>query len=272
MRGPDGVPYGQPQAATPWTSTLVLSLVLHLVGLGAALALPHLVPHGRLGPPVYVVDLVALPAGALAASPAPPEKTPPAAKTEPPRSKPEKAITLPERTAKKPEPKKTPVPKKTPEPTSAEKQKIPLKPEKKPPETETAAKPEASSGETAQGQTSAGIPGATGVQVGGAGGTGGVAPTDAQLFYIGVLQRAIYNTWRKPLFPSTETKAVLTATFLLTVTSSGRVSQLRLITSSGHESVDRSFISAVQEAMFPPLPPSLGPTWAAQIELTFTRD
>ena len=45
------------------TTTIVLSLVLHLVGFGAALGLPRLLPRKAPGAPIYIVDLVSLPPG-----------------------------------------------------------------------------------------------------------------------------------------------------------------------------------------------------------------
>ena len=43
---------------------VILSFVLHVVGFGGAIGLPRLLPRESPGTPVYVVDLVSLPAPA----------------------------------------------------------------------------------------------------------------------------------------------------------------------------------------------------------------
>lgn len=260
-----------PAPTMPWTTMLILSVGLHLVGLVGALALPHLMPRARTGPPVYVVDLVALPAGALAAAPASPVGAPPP-KAEPPRARPEKAIAIPDRTPKKPQAKKTPEPKKTPESAKSEKTKIPLKPEQKPAAPEAQPQPEASAGETRQAQTAPGAIAVTGAQAGGAGGTG-AGTSDAFTFYISLLHRNIENAWKKPIYPPTETsRKIFTATIRFSLTSSGRVSNLELVTSSGYDAMDRSILAAVHEAIFPALPPALGQSLTVPIEFVLTPD
>jgi TonB family protein len=82
----------------------------------------------------------------------------------------------------------------------------------------------------------------------------------------------VYAAWRKPIYPPGETRPGLNATFLLTLASSGRVSNVALQTSSGYDAVDRSLMMAIQDAIFPPLPQGLGTSFTFQIELTFTRD
>ena len=116
-----------------------------------------------------------------------------------------------------------------------------------------------------------GVTGGSGASGGGFGGSG-AAQADLIQIEGNIIQRGIYAAWRKPIYPPGETRPALNATFLLTLASSGRVSNIALTTSSGYETVDRSFIMAIQDAIFPPLPQGLAPSFTIQIEVTFTRD
>jgi TonB family protein len=246
-----------PPGAAPeggrWSTTLVLSLVLHVAGFGAALGLPRLLPRGSQGPPVYVVDLVALPAGPVTVAPAAP---PPQAKSSPAPPKAEKPIALPER-----QPKKAP-PKKPPAPREDEKRSEPKKPD---PSRETAkdtSPPGTDAGRAAAttGPAAGALPGAAGdagTRPGGAGGTGG-KPTDEYNFYFSLLRRKIDAAWKKPLDPTSQAVGS-SATITLTLSSSGRVTRLDLTRPSGFDSLDRSVLRAVQDAEpFPPFPYQLG--------------
>lgn len=233
-----------PEAARPdarWTVTIILSLALHLAGFGAALGLPRLLPRGSKGPPVYVVDLVTLPAGLLSAAPAGAPPAPPKAAPAPPKA--EKPIALPDR-----QPKKTPA-KKPPAPRGPEPRREPAK---------EAAPPQAATGSAAGATAPAagalpGAPGGAGTQIGGAGGTGGRA-TDEYNFYLSLLDRKIRAAWKKPLDPTGQAVGLL-VTITLTLSSSGRVTGLDLTRPSGFDPLDRSALRAVQDAEpFPPFP------------------
>jgi len=251
--------------ASPWGTTVVLSLGLHVFGLILAFGVPRLLPRPPITP-VYIVDLVSLPGGPAAASPPPAE---PAKSSLPPVPKEEKAIQIPDRN-KKPTPKKTPVPKSTPAKPKAT--ATPVKssepPSKTAKQTEDQPQPQ---GTPAHGASMSGVSGGTG---GAGGGFGGSGAAQADLIQIegNIIQRGIYAAWRKPIYPPGETRPALNATFLLTLASSGRVSNIALTTSSGYETVDRSFMMAIQDAIFPPLPQGLAPSFTIQIEVTFTRD
>ena len=98
--------------ASPWGTTVLLSLGLHVLSLILAFGVPRLMPRPAITP-VYIVDLVSLPGGPAAASPPPAAPAEPAKSSLPPVPKEEKAISIPDRN-RKPTPKKTPVPKSTP--------------------------------------------------------------------------------------------------------------------------------------------------------------
>jgi len=256
--------------ANPWTTTVILSLALHVSGLLVAFGLPRLLPRPALAP-VYVVDLVSLPGGPAAASLPPAAPSEPAKPSLPPVPKQEKAIQLPDRN-KKPEPKKTPVPKSTPakpKPTATPKAAAPESTPKAASNSESQqAAPQAT---PAHGASMSGVSGGSGSQGGGFGGSG-AAQADLIQIYGNIIQRGVYGAWRKPIYPPGETRPALNATFLLTLASSGRVSHMALQTSSGYDAVDRSFMMAIQDAVFPPLPQGLGTSFTFQIEFTFTRD
>lgn len=102
----DAADVGPP--SLPWRVTVSVSMALHVVGFVLAVGLPRLLPRPALQP-VYIVDLVALPAGPAADSPPPPAAaaaSQPAAPPAPKKS--EKAITLPEPKKPKAEPKPEP--------------------------------------------------------------------------------------------------------------------------------------------------------------------
>lgn len=239
---------------------VTLSAILHVAGFGAAVFLPRLIPRGPGGPPVYVVDLVALPVG-------PTTSLPPsgggAAQGQPPPpapAKPEKAIPLPER-GRKPEPKapdKKPQAKATPAPskTAPPSKEKPAPPKDKP--AENIATPPAAGG--SPGTAGTGVGGATtGPAGGGLGGTGS-GQADAATFYGNLLRQRIEGAWIRPLYPSNwPTQQPPTATVRITLTSSGRVTSFTLVAPSGDEAMDQSIMRAVQDAQpFPPFPPQLG--------------
>jgi periplasmic protein TonB len=246
----------RPDRSGPWGTTLVLSLILHLAGFGIALGLPHLMPRVRPGAPVYVVDLVALPAGPPAASPAPPEAGPPAKsaarKAAPP--KPEKPVKIPERDTRKQPTKKAPEPKKPEPPKPDARSKAAPAPAVPPKETPK----ETSTGSAPSTTPAGGAPGTAGGQASGAGGTGAAA--DAYSFYTTLLKRNIEYAWRKPRYPEDQTgHGAPTVLIRVTLTSSGRALNVEVVTPSGYEAMDRSVLGAVQDAQpFPPFPSLLG--------------
>jgi len=245
-------------------------MTLHVLGFVLAVGVPRLLPRPAFQP-VYVVDLVSLPGGPATDTPPPPAAAAPqpAAPAAPKKS--EKAITIPEPRKPKAEPKKTPVPKKTPEPKPA-------------------STPAASATATAAGKATspsqapptdkpaavaqdAGVPGGTGAVTGGFGGTGAAA-ADAMTYYASLVRRNIENAWKKPIYPPTETgRRVFTIQIRLTLTSSGRVADVKTLVPSTYEAMDRSVLAAVNEAMFPPFPSSLGyPSLPFTVEIVLTPD
>ncbi len=234
-----------------WGTTIFLSLVLHLAGFGLAVALPRLLPRGAQGPPVYVVDLVSLPAsGAPTGGAAPPAHAPVAApskkKAITPPPKPEKTLKLPERGAKLNATKKKPIAEPKPTATLAA--------------PADATPVDGDAARDAAGTAAKGGAKGTAAGVGTGGGAGsGTGSGDETQFYFSVLYRRIENAWQKPIYPPNEaSRRVLSATVRLTVSSSGRVIRLELVTPSGYDALDRSVQSAVQGAQpFPFFPDSL---------------
>jgi TonB family protein len=256
--------------------TLSVSMALHVLGFVLAVGLPRLLPRPAMRP-VYVVDLVALPAGPAADSPPPPAAAASQPSAPPAPKKSEKAITLPEpkkpKAEPKPEPKKTPVPKKTPEP----------KPASTPATTASASAPSTGTA-TTQSQApattkpsgatqDAGVPGGTGAPGGGYGGTG-TAAADAMTFYGSLVTRKIEAAWKKPIYPPSETsRKIFTVQLRLTLTSSGRVSEVKVLVPSGYDAMDRSVLAAVNEAIFPPFPSALAyPSIPFPVEIALTPD
>ena len=82
------------------------------------------------------------------------------------------------------------------------------------------------------------------------------------------------NAWKRPIYPPAESsRRTFTTTFRLTLTSSGRVADVRVLIPSGYEAMDRSVLAAVNEAMFPPFPSSLGyPSLPFTVEMVLTPD
>lgn len=254
----------------PWGTTVLLSLGLHVSGFILAIGLPRLLPRPAVTP-VYIVDLVSLPGGPAAASPPPAAAVEAAKPGLPSVPKEEKAIHLPDRN-RKPEPKKTPVPKNTPARPKATATPPPASAARSTAKTSTAAEnPPRAEGTPTHGASMSGVSGGTGGPGGGYGGSG-AAQADLIQIYGNIIQRGVYGAWRKPIYPPGESRPALNATFLLTLASSGRVSNIALSASSGYETVDRSFTMAIQDAIFPPLPQGLGSSFTFQIEFTFTRD
>ena len=256
----------------PWRTTLTLSMALHVLGFGLAIGLPRLLPRPA-SRPVYVVDLVALPGGPATDSPPPPAAAAPKAAAPPAPKKDEKAITIPEPRKPKPEAKKTPEPKKTPAP----KKTPPMKPtdSSAAPATGTASSPSQTPATDKPATTAreTGVPGGTGAVTGGFGGTGAAA-ADAMTFYASLVRRNIENAWKKPIYPPTETgRLAFTIQIRLTLTSSGRMSDVKVLAPSGYEAMDRSVLAAVNEAMFPPFPSTLGyPSLPFTVEIVLTPD
>ncbi len=229
-----------------------MSLVLHLAGFGLAIALPRLLPRSSQGPPIVVVDLVSLPEAAGqtaggAAAPAPPAAPPKKSITPPPKL--EKTLKIPEHP-----PKKADVRKKPPE-----------KPEPKPTPTPAPAKNAHAAAASDSAPDASGTPapngsrgGAAGAGAGGAAGSGTGSGDETQ-FYFTLINRKIEAAWQRPIYPPNETsRRVLTATVRLSLSSSGRVTRLDLVTSSGYDAIDSSVLRAVQEAQpFPPFPYTL---------------
>jgi protein TonB len=238
-------------------TTIVLSLVLHLVGFGAAVGLPRLMPRRPPGNAVYVVDLVALPPGAPKKAPAAPKKAP-ARRKAPPKPKPatpkpqpkeQKPIKVPERTEAKEPTAKTPEVK-PPEPK-------PVEPEPEPATPEPAAVEETAGAATDATPDTGGAAatGGVGVSVGGSG-TAGSGASDEYTFYLSLLDRNIRRAWNQPIYTGFDIK---TATVSLELSRTGRILDLELLTPSGYDPLDRSVIRAVRDAApFPPFPHFLG--------------
>jgi protein TonB len=239
-------------------TTVLLSLVLHLVGFGAAVGLPRLMPRRPPGDSVYVVDLVSLPPGAPARSQRPSRKAatnlPQAPK---PKPKPKKPIKIPERTTpEKPPAEKPKVEKPAPEPIATE-------PQPTRPETTAAQEAAGTTADPSPTGSAAAAAGGVGVSVGGRGAAGSGA-SDEYTFYLSLLDRNIRRAWNQPIYTGTELK---TATVSLELSRSGGVLHLELLTPSGYVPLDRSVIRAVRDAApFPPFPHFLGlDTLAVQI-------
>jgi protein TonB len=237
--------FSDPEAR--WSTTLILSFGLHLACFFFVLVLPSLLPRAAAGPPVYVVDLVSVPAGARAPAPAgapkaaPPQKKPP----------PEKAIPLPDRQPRKPPAKKPPEPKRTEVKPAAEAKPTP--PPRKPP---AEAASERTAAEAPAGV--AGGPGAAGTQAGGAGGTG-AGGGDAFNLYGSELFRRIEAAWQKPLRTGEAARRTMTVMVRLNLSSTGRVLSLDLVAPSGYEALDGSVLQAIRDAQpFPSFPAELG--------------
>ena len=264
----DAADVGPP--SLPWRVTLSVSMGVHVLGFGLAVGLPRLMPKPALRP-VYVVDLVALPGGPAADSAPPPAAAAAQPAAPPAPKKSEKAITLPEPRKPKAEPKKTPVPKKTPDPKPAATPATTAAA----PSTGTATSPSQApvtmkpSAATQDG----GVPGGTGAPGGGFGGTGAAA-ADAMTFYGSLVTRQIERAWKKPIYPPTETgRRIFTVQLRLTLTSSGRVSDVRILVPSGYDAMDRSVLAAVNEAIFPPFPSALAyPSIPFPVEIALTPD
>ncbi len=248
-----------------WRRMLIFSLALHLAGFGAAIGLPRLLPRAGPGNPVYVVDLVSLPA------PAPirrrgGERAAPREMSAPPAApKEEKPIPIPDRPKPTPEPKKE-IPR--PEPKKEVPKPEPKKPAEPPPES---APPEPAKSEPAtaagagaergplDGAGPASAIGGTGSATIGVPGGEGTLLGDAYTFYFALLRRRIEMSWQKPIYPPEFTdRRTLVVTVRLGLSSGGRVTALELLTPSGYDALDRSILRAVREAQpFPPFPPQI---------------
>ena len=269
-----------PVAPTGWRRMVILSFVLHLVGFGGAIGLPRLIARGSPGTPVYVVDLVSLPA------PAPKRKqtgggsrakvkTTPAPKP-PPRE--EKAIKIPDRDNPKPQSKKEkPRPESKKETSKPEPEKIEEPPAKieKPVDPEARDDAAAGAGAAAEGTAPSSTIGGRGTAAigipGGTGDTGG----NARTFYYTLLKMRIESNWQRPIYPPNYTdRRTLLVTVRLGLSSSGRVTSLDLLTPSGYDALDRSILRAVRDAEpFPPFPPQMTRrSMAIQIEFVFNPD
>ncbi len=243
-------------------TTVIFSLVLHLVGFGAAIGLPRLMPRRPPGNPVYVVQLVSLPPGAPSrARPAPkkapaPRQAAPKPNTTAPKPKPkvQKPIKIPERTT----PKKTVAKKpevKTPQPKPVAPEPEPAPPEAAPPEPAAAEEARGTATDASPATGAAAATGGVGVSVGGSGAAGSGA-SDEYSFYLSLLDRNIRRAWSQPIYTRL---GLETATVSLKLSRSGRILNLELLTPSGYDPHDRSVIRAVRDAApFPPFPHFLG--------------
>jgi protein TonB len=238
-------------------TTVVLSLVLHLVGFGAAVGLPRLMPRRPPGNAVYVVQLVSLPPGAPSrAQPAPkkapaPRQTAPKSKTAAPKPKPtvQKPIKVPERTT----PKETTA--KKPEVKPPQPKPVESEPEPAPPEPAAAEEARGAATDASPATGAAAATGGVGVSVGGSGAAGSGA-SDEYSFYLSLLDRNIRRAWSQPIYTGLDLE---TATVSLELSRSGRILNLELLTPSGYDPLDRSVIRAVRDAApFPPFPHFLG--------------
>lgn len=260
----DAADLGPP--ALPWGTTLTLSMALHLLGFFLVVGLPRLLPRPAFTP-VYVVDLVSLPGGPAAASPQPAAAAAPQPAAPPAPKQEEKAITIPEPRKNRPEPRKTPAPHKTPEGKPS--------PAAVPPAAGTAAaRPSAAAPDRpVTPARDSGVPGGAGAAAGRFGGAGAAA-ADAMTFYFNLVGKNIENAWKKPIYPPSETgRRVFSTQIRLTLTSSGRVANVQVLIPSGYEAMDRSVLAAVNEAMFPPFPSSLGyPSLTVPVEIVLTPD
>ena len=238
-------------------TTVVLSLVLHLVGFGAAVGLPRLMPRRPPGNAVYVVQLVSLPPGAPSrAQPAPkkapaPRQTAPKPKTAAPKpqSKVQKPIKVPERTTPKESTAKKPEVK-PPQPKPVESE-----PEPAPPEPAAAEEARGAATDASPATGAAAATGGVGVNVGGRG-EAGSGPSDELSFYDSLVERNILRAWNKPFYAEL---ALKTATVYIEVSRSGSLLKIELRIPSGYDPLDRSVIHAVRDAApFPPFPHFLG--------------
>jgi protein TonB len=259
----------------------VLSLVVHVVGFGVTVGLPRILPRSQPGTPVYVVDLVSLPAQAKAKG-RPAGGRQPKKKPAPVAKKKEAAIKLPDRPRKDPPPEKpkpppepTPEPKKVPEPTPPMEESSPV-PEpltqEAPPAKDEDSSEDGSDQAAASASDGPAMPG--GATLGVPGGVGGPM-ADAYTFYFSLLRRRIENSWQKPIYPPTfSDRRTLLVTVLLGLSSSGRVTSLNLTTPSGYDALDRSILRAVRDAEpFPPFPPQIGrSSLTIPIEFEFKPD
>jgi len=242
---------------------VTVSAVLHVAGFAAAVLLPRLIPRGPGGPPVYVVDLVALPAGPTTTLPPSGGGATKSQPSPPAPAKPEKAIPIPAR-GHKPEPKltdkkpkSTPTPAKgqpTPKDKPNDKEKaVPAPAAATPPATAPVATEPSGAAGAGSGGTS------TGTGAGGMGGTGS-GQADAATFYGNLLRQRIEGAWIRPLYPPNwPGLQPPTATVRINLTSSGRVTSVALAAPSDYEAMDQSIMRAVQDAQpFPPFPSQLG--------------
>ncbi|HVQ34821.1 MAG TPA: TonB family protein [Candidatus Bathyarchaeia archaeon] len=182
--------------------------------------------------------------GAPAASAPRPAAAPAPAPAPPKAPEPKEAHTVKE--VPKPQPKATPAPKQKEEPPKK------TAPEAAPPSDDKAT------GEASP--TPSVPPGASGG--GGAAGPTGVTPTlgggsgDASLGYYGAaVKAALESAWSKPYLE--EQGETYSATVSFVIARDGSARDVKIVTSSGVPSLDRSAMRAVIEASpFPPVPPA----------------
>jgi len=119
----------------------------------------------------------------------------------------------------------------------------------------------------------AGAPGSAGPGIGAAGGTGifSMDLADAQLaWYRATVVAALQSRWIRPVLEGVSGTLSVTVTF--DVDRDGSIRNVRVETSSGVPSLDRSALRAVEEASpLPPLPPGGGqPPFAARFEFRWS--
>jgi TonB family protein len=259
--------FADPEAR--WSTTLILSFTLHAASFFLVLVLPRLLPSAAAAPPVYVVDLVSIPAGAPAPAPAAGGG---GARPAAPPKKPEKekAIKIPDRATPKPAARPTPAPKK-PETRTAPEVKPTPPPRKTPPPAAGTAEAPPDATATAAGAgapaSAPGVPGAAGAQTGGAG--AGLA--DAFSAYGFDLKRRIDAAWSKPLRTGDAARRRMVVVVRLNLSSTGRVLGSDLVEPSGYDALDRSVLQAIRDAQpFPSFPVELGSAprmWEVEFEL-----
>lgn len=134
-----------------------------------------------------------------------------------------------------------------PEPVTTPKQKAPAEPKPKPTPTPPAPTEQPAGSGTAETAFKQG-------ESGSAVGVKGLEDSDFD-WYTGRLLNALYLSWNKPFL--TGFVEPLDAEVGFTVDAGGRVTNIRIVSTSGERSLDRSAMRAVADATLPPFPPML---------------
>ncbi len=165
-----------------------------------------------------------------------------------------------------------PKPKEKPKETKKTSGKSEEKPEPKRPAPIPSPGPARETGPSSPGG-SAGAPGAAGAGIGAAGGTGvfSMDLADAQLaWYRATVVASLQSRWIRPVLEGVRGTLSVTVTF--DVDRDGTVGNVRVETSSGVPSLDRSALRAVEDSSpLPPLPSGWGqPPFAARFEFRWS--